>query len=215
MCPKDDRERHRLFRVIKPLVLASKSPRRAELLKRLGLSFEIVPSQIAEPAPSGAKPTEYALSLALNKARDVRDRVGEKAILAADTIVVCQGHILGKPKDATQARAMLRLLSGRSHEVFTAYVILVGSKEISRVVGTKVYFKELSDEEIEAYLATGEPWDKAGAYAIQGIASYMVERVEGSVTNVIGLPLSETVKDLLKLGVIKWESPCKVRAKRD
>ncbi len=184
------------------MVLASQSPRRRELLASLGLSFEVVPARIEEPAPSGERPEAYVLALARAKAREVAARVGkEKVVLAADTVVYCAGEILGKPGGPEEARRMLRLLSGRAHQVFTAYVIRAG-EETGRVVETRVYFKGLSPAEIEAYLATAEPWDKAGAYAIQGMASYMVKRVEGSVTNVIGLPLSEVVEDLLKLEVI-------------
>ena len=188
-------------------MLASRSPRRQELLKTLGVSFEVLPASGEERPYQGEGPSRYALDLAQAKAKEVASLAPGKVVLAADTIVVSAGEILGKPKDKAEARKMLKLLSGREHEVLTAYVILDAEKEQGRVVSTRVLFKELGAEEIEAYLATREPWDKAGAYAIQGIASYMVKEVHGSVTNVIGLPLAEVTEDLLKLGVIAWESP--------
>ena len=188
-------------------MLASRSPRRRELLKALGISFEVLPAQGEERPYQGEGPARYALELACAKAREVASLAPGKVVLAADTIVVSAEEILGKPKDEAEAKRMLSLLSGREHEVLTAYVILDGAEERRRVVSTRVLFKELCAEEVEAYLATGEPWDKAGAYAIQGIASYMVKEVHGSVTNVIGLPLAEVTEDLLKLGVITWERP--------
>ncbi len=188
-------------------MLASRSPRRRELLARLGLEFEVCPATGEEKAPGREEPPAYALRLARAKAKEVFEKNAGKAVLAADTIVVCEGEILGKPKDASDAYRMLKLLSGRVHQVFTAYVILKDGETRERVVETKVFFKVLEEEEIAAYLATGEPWDKAGAYAIQGIASYMVERVEGSVTNVIGLPLTEVVADLLALQIVTWRVP--------
>ncbi len=204
MCPHHHEKRPRLFRALRPLVLASKSPRREELLAKLGLSFEIHPAGIEEPPPSGEPPAAYTLSLARLKAKAVASHFPEKAILAADTVVVCEGKILGKPRHRAEAQEMLRLLSGNHHEVITAYVILFQGEERARAVRTEVFFKELAPEEIEAYLETGEPFDKAGAYAIQGIASYMVREVKGSVTGVIGLPLAEVIEDLLNLGIITF-----------
>jgi len=188
---------------LSPLVLASKSPRRRELLARLGIEFEVLPSEAQEPSPAGESPPNYVSNLAQAKAEEVFSKV-RKPTLAADTVVVCEGEILGKPKDFDDALRMLRLLSARFHRVLTAYVILTEGERRAGVVETKVCFKPLAEEEIKAYLATDEPWDKAGAYAIQGIASYMVERVEGSVTNVIGLPLTEVVADLLALKIVTW-----------
>jgi septum formation protein len=178
------------------------------LLGALGLKFEVFPAGIEEPSPSpDVDPAEYALSLASLKAEAIARGLSQKAVLAADTIVVVEGQILGKPGDLREARKMLETLSGRWHEVITAYAILWGNERRLRTVGTKVLFKELVPEEIEAYLLTGEPSDKAGAYAIQGLASYMVRRIEGSVTNVIGLPLTEVIEDLLSLKIITWEKP--------
>lgn len=190
-------------------MLASQSPRRRELLAGLGLCFEVIPAALEEPPPGETPPEEYVKTLALAKARKVAGRASGEAILAADTVVVLEGEILGKPKDFDEARQMLSALSGRTHQVFTGYTILSQRDEsqrdeIIRAVRTEVVMKPLSPEEIEAYLATGEPMDKAGAYAIQGLASYMVQEVRGSVTNVIGLPLTEVVTDLLKLRLIAW-----------
>lgn len=185
-------------------MLASQSPRRRELLAGLGLCFEVIPASLEEPPPGKTPPEEYVKTLALAKAREVADRASRGAILAADTVVVLEGEILGKPKNFDEARRMLSALSGRTHQVFTGYTILSERGEIIRAVRTEVVMKPLSPEEIEAYLATGEPMDKAGAYAIQGLASYMVQEVRGSVTNVIGLPLTEVVTDLLKLRLITW-----------
>ncbi len=195
-----------IFRNLKPLVLASKSPRRKELLARLGVNFEVSPARGEEPKPLNEEPSHYTLRLARAKAEEVFQKNPGKAILAADTIVVCKKEILGKPKDFSDAFRMLNLLSGKMHQVFTAYVILDGQRVRERVVETRVHFKHLQEEEIKAYLATDEPWDKAGAYAIQGIASYMVKHIEGSVTNVVGLPLTELIEDLLFLQIITWRS---------
>ncbi|OAG26957.1 Maf family protein [Thermodesulfatator autotrophicus] len=197
--------RRGIFRNLKPLVLASQSPRRKELLASLGITFVVEPARIKEPPPEGEEPKDYALKLARLKAQEVASRVKESIVLAADTIVVCQNKILGKPRNKKDALYMLDLLSGNKHEVFTAYVIQDGKDFIENTVRTEVFFKNLRPEEIEAYLATDEPWDKAGAYAIQGLASYMVKCINGSVTNVIGLPLTEVVEDLLKLKVITYE----------
>jgi len=205
MCPTNHRECTPIFQTLKPLVLASKSPRRQELLKALGLEFEVVPSRFQEPPPGSAPPTKYVRFLAAAKAREVADRRPEKVILAADTIVVLDDQILGKPKDQEEAQRMLKGLSGRAHQVYTGYTILYKGLQICKVVTTEVVFKRLSPREIRAYLATGEPMDKAGAYAIQGLASYMVQEVRGSVTNVIGLPLTEVVEDLLSLGIIDFK----------
>ncbi len=205
MCATNHLKRPRILRDLKPLVLASKSPRRQELLAGLGLEFEVYPSRLAEPPAQGQQPEDYVSLLAGLKARSVASLFPHAGIIAADTVVVCEGKILGKPRDKNEARAMLQRLSGRTHKVFTGYTILYQKQLCTRSVGTEVLFKKLKAVEIEAYLATGEPMDKAGAYAIQGIASYMIREVRGSVTNVIGLPLSELVEDLLRLGLVQWE----------
>jgi septum formation protein len=184
------------------LILASASPRRRELLGGLGLAFEVIVAGIDERPWPGEAPASYTLRNASEKAHEVRGRLppGEELrVLAADTIVVQDGHILEKPEDAAHAAAMLRRLSGRPHEVITG-VCLVETRggvwrEDGEAVVTRVVFRALTEEEIAAYVATGEPMDKAGAYAIQGGAGRFVDHVEGSYTNVVGLPV-ETVKRL-------------------
>ena len=179
----------------KKIILASESPRRKELLSQLGVSFDVVPSGIDEiPWPSEA-PASYALRNASDKARAVFEKTGG-LVLSADTIVVCDEHILEKPADGEHARRMLRMLSGRWHEVLTGVCILADGRESARVVRTRVQFKPLTDQQIDAYVATGEPMDKAGAYAIQGGAAGFIEQVEGSYSNVVGLPL-EVLRELL------------------
>ncbi len=177
------------------IILASESPRRKELLAQLGVSFDVVPSGIDEKPWPNEAPASYALRNASDKARAVFERTGG-VVLSADTIVVCDEHILEKPADADHARRMLRMLSGRWHEVLTGVCILTDGRESARVVCTRVQFKSLSDTQIDGYVATGEPMDKAGGYAIQGGAAPFIEQIEGSYSNVVGLPL-EVLKELL------------------
>lgn len=186
-----------------PMILASASPRRRELLASLGLSFEVVVAGIDEMPWPNELPASYALRNASEKAREVgRRRGGECLILAADTIVVQDQHILEKPDDVEHSRRMLRQLSGRSHFVITGVCLLhqrAGSfREWGEAVHTAVHFRALTDSEIESYVATGEPMDKAGAYAIQGGAAAFVDGYDGSYSNVVGLPV-ETVTRLLSL----------------
>jgi septum formation protein len=196
------------------LVLASRSPRRKELLERLGLTVEVAPAEVDETAPPGEAPESYVRRLAEAKARAVALGIRDGAptfVLGADTAVVVDGRILGKPTDAKDAGRMLRLLSGRAHEVLTGYAILPlppapsgGEPEYAAdVVRTEVEFKALDEAEIETYVATGEPLDKAGAYAIQGVGAFMVRRINGSHSNVVGLPLCETIETLRRLGAIR------------
>ena len=182
-------------------MLASASPRRSELLRSVGLQFDIVPADIDEATLPGEAPSDYVARLSNEKARVVAERVGGGVIvIAADTTVDVDGRILEKPLDDPDARRMLRLLSGRTHLVHTGVTTLsfgVGSGKtglpVSVVVETVVRFVELSERAIDWYIATGEHAGKAGAYGIQGTAGAFVERIDGSVTNVIGLPLAETV----------------------
>ena len=172
------------------LVLASASPRRADLLRAAGLTFDVAPADIDEDVRAGEDPAGYVDRLAREKAASVADRHPDAFVLAADTTVVVDGMILGKPVDADDARRMLRLLSGRSHEVLTGVCLLgPGAFERAAVVRTTVEFARLTDAEIAWYAATGEPLDKAGAYAVQGLASRFVWRIEGSHPNVVGLPV--------------------------
>ncbi len=186
------------------IVLASASPRRVELLESACISFDILPSGIDEVEIAGESPIDHVARLARDKALDVSLKSVGRFFIGADTIVVCAGEIMGKPRDETDAARMLGKLSGVSHDVITGFAVY--DKEQDRLhsaaVTTKVYFKELRHEEITAYIATGCPMDKAGAYAIQGGAAHMVERIEGSYTNVVGLPLCEVIDTLREMGAI-------------
>ncbi len=186
------------------LVLASGSPRRSELLRSVGLEFEVIPADIDESVRPGESPSEYVARLSREKAAAVADGLaGEVIIVAADTTVDIDGRILEKPLDDADARRMLGSLSGRTHLVHTGVTVsrfrLPGSPGTeTQVVETVVRFVELTDDAIEWYLGTGEHLDKAGAYGIQGAAGAFVERIEGSITNVIGLPLAETLAILAR-----------------
>ena len=177
-----------------PLILASASPRRRTLLESIGLAFDVRIPGIDERPWAGETPASYALRNASEKAREIGLRLRSPArVLAADTIVVQDGHILEKPADAAHAVAMLQRLSGRAHEVITGLCLLelsdAGLRERGEAARTEVVFRALSDHDITAYVATGEPMDKAGAYAIQGGAAAFVETYRGSHSNVVGLPL--------------------------
>jgi nucleoside triphosphate pyrophosphatase len=185
------------------IVLASASPRRAELLASAGIAFKVVPGDLDETPLPGEDPVAHVLRLAEGKAREVASRADGRFFIGADTIVLCDREIMGKPRDAEDAKRMLRKLSGRTHQVITGYAVIdrKTDRSISETVSTDVVFKKLADEEIDAYVSTGCPMDKAGAYAIQGGAAYMVERIDGSYTNVVGLPLCEVVESLRGLGL--------------
>ena len=176
------------------LILASASPRRRELLTQAGFNFRVHPAHIPEDLLAGEDPIAYVTRLAREKARAVYDQLAAAepriAVLGADTTVTLDNHILGKPEDAADAARMLRLLSGRTHRVITgvSLVSAVGVETAAEV--TAVQFLTLSDAEIEAYVATGEPMDKAGAYAIQGRAARWIPRIEGCYFNVVGLPIA-------------------------
>lgn len=181
-----------MFTLRVPLVLASQSPRRRDLLHRLGLTFEVCPSDTDEVMPEGHPPGPAVEHLALEKAGTVAPRRPEALMLAADTIVVLDGDVLGKPPDPEQAAAMLRRLSGRTHTVYTGIALLhpPSARSISAHEATQVTFASLSDREIAAYVATGSPLDKAGAYGIQDdLGALFVEGVRGDYYNVVGLPL--------------------------
>jgi septum formation protein len=185
------------------LVLASASPRRLELLRRVGLAPEVVPADLDERPLAGETPVATALRLAGEKAARVAARLGGPAafVVAADTVVAVDGLALGQPADAADAARMLGSLSGRGHEVHTAFVVRApDGRRVERVVTTRVRVKPLSPAEIAGYIETGEPFGKAGAYAIQGVGAFMIEGVEGSVTNVVGLPLAEVLAALAELG---------------
>ncbi|HZB40193.1 MAG TPA: Maf family protein [Ilumatobacter sp.] len=188
------------------LVLASSSPRRQELLRGLGIDFTVVPADVDESHLPDEKPTDYVERVARDKAMAVVAKLpegaaGDVVVLAADTTVDVDGDVLGKPLDDDDARRMLRCLSGRSHQVHTAVVAWRMSGLQTATVSTDVTFVDLDDATTEWYLATGQHRDKAGAYGMQGAAGALVERIDGSPSNVIGLPLAETVALLRRCGV--------------
>jgi septum formation protein len=200
-----------MFKTLQPIILASESPRRKSLLLSVGVEFEVHPSKIdesvwpgesAEPAKS---PAEVAEIWACLKADSISPLHPDSWILGADTIVVLDGRIFGKPADSAQAVRMLNTLGGRVHEVITGICLIRPGGKLCRSgsVTTKVRFKDLSAEEIEAYVRTAEPLDKAGGYGIQGIGAFLVRSVDGSYTNVVGLPLCQALEWLMDENVIE------------
>jgi septum formation protein len=188
------------------LILASESPRRYELLKKVGLDFDVIPSRIEETFRRKESPKDHVLRLAEAKALDVAKQFPNRWVIAADTIVTIDRSILGKPRDRKEAMKMLRKLSGKEHWVWTGFSVhhLEKRKGDQTAVRTVVTVKPLNPAEIEWYVRTGEPFDKAGGYAIQGIASFMIESIHGSYTNVVGLPLCELIGMLNRLGAITF-----------
>lgn len=176
------------------LILASGSPRRRELLAQIGVAYMVNPSTYQEDSPGKKNPEKYVLAQALGKARDVAAKYPGQWVLGADTIVAIDGRMLGKPKNEKAAREMLAELSGRKHSVYTGVALVKDQKEYTKVVETKVWFRKLLAAEIDDYVASGEPLDKAGAYGIQGRAAAFVDKINGSYTNVVGLPLSQVCK---------------------
>jgi septum formation protein len=173
------------------LVLASASPRRADLLRAAGIPFDLIAADVDETVRHGETPEQYVRRLAEAKAQAVRTRAGERPVLAADTVVVVESAILGKPADERDAARMLRQLSGRTHQVLTGVCLAPPATSPSvEVAVTTVEFAPLSEVEIEWYVRSGEPADKAGGYGIQGLGSRFVTRVEGSYSNVVGLPVA-------------------------
>ena len=184
-----------------PLILASSSPRRQEILSSAGVEFEVIPSEVNENFLPGESSEQHVVRLARMKALKAAEKHKDRWVLAADTIVVIDGKILEKPRDRREAEEMLRRLSDREHRVITGYCLMQASSRRSREgkVITRVTFKALSSEEICWYLNTGEPFDKAGGFAIQGKAAFMVKEINGSYTNVVGLPLTEVIEALKEL----------------
>jgi septum formation protein len=182
------------------LILASASPRRADLLAAAGFAFDVMPVEIDERVLASERPAEYVSRLALAKAREVARRNPGTPVLGADTAVVVDDRILGKPADAADAAEMLRILSGRTHEVLTGVAICLDGREARDVACTRVRFLQLAPAEIAWYVASGEPYDKAGAYAVQGLASRFVESIDGSYSNVVGLPVATAYRLLQQIG---------------
>jgi len=187
------------------IILASASPRRRELLQQIGLEFSVAPSEVPEEALPGETPEEHVVRLSIAKAAEVagRQEIDGRWVIGSDTIVLCDTQILGKPADALEAARMLRMLSGREHRVLSGYAVIDRhtNRRLAEAVSTRVRFRELTDEEIARYIASGEPADKAGAYAIQGLGVCFVAGIEGSYTNVVGLPLCRLTLALKELGV--------------
>lgn len=172
------------------IVLASGSPRRRELMHQMGLDdFEILPAKGEENAPEALTPAQLVEQLALQKAREVAALRPDCAVIGADTVVALGDEVLGKPESEARAKEMLRALSGRHHQVYTGVAVLAGGEEYTHVECTEVEFRALTDEEIDAYVATGEPMDKAGAYGIQGRACTLIRGIRGDYYNVVGLPV--------------------------
>jgi len=187
------------------IILASSSPRRKELLRSLGIEFDVVHPSSDEAVSAGEAHEDFALRISLEKALSVSTTLREDSIIiSADTIVVVEGEILGKPGDPEEASRMLWKLSGKEHDVYTAFSIVRPRDVIlhNEIVGTRVRVKQLAASEIEGYIKTGEPMDKAGAYAIQGRGSFLVSGIEGSYSNVVGLPVEELLEALKKLEVV-------------
>jgi septum formation protein len=185
------------------LILASASPRRAELLSSAGFEFEVLPADVDETMAPGELAPTYVMRVAELKARAVAGRTPGRWVLAADTAVVRDQDILGKPRNQSEARAMLRMLSGRTHEVLTGVCLWRGDRTPTvRMSRTLVEFAPLTDDEIDWYVASGEPADKAGGYAVQGLASRFVTRIEGSYSNVVGLPVALVYEMCRRAGLL-------------
>ncbi|HHT27598.1 MAG TPA: septum formation inhibitor Maf [Firmicutes bacterium] len=188
------------------VILASASPRRRELLSSVGLEYKVVPADIIEAEYTQGSPAAYARALAQAKAQAVAYEYPEAIVIGADTIVLCEEQILGKPEDEADAKRMLRFLSGRRHDVITGVAVAAGcgpcaGQTLLSHVQSGVYFRELTDDEIDAYVAGGEPLDKAGAYGIQGVAALFIERIDGCYFNIVGLPLYKVGAMLNQCGV--------------
>ena len=186
------------------LILASKSPRRSELLEQAGITFSVIPSDFDESTVAMSDPGSYVIALAKSKAVDISEKHPASWVIGADTIVLIDRKILGKPGSKEEARDMLQRLSGKTHQVLTGYCICCKKKNrfFSETIKTDVRFKKLSDAEIEWYIQTDEPFDKAGAYAIQGLGTFLVKRINGSYTNVVGLPVCEVMEFLINERVV-------------
>ena len=178
------------------LILASASPRRRELMELAGYKFDVICADIVETVPKNVPPYEVVMSLAMQKAQAVAKEHDNAVVVGSDTVVALDGKILGKPHSAQEACEMLRMLSGRTHKVFTGVAIVCGDKSKNFYDETDVEFYPLDDEEIKRYVATGEPMDKAGAYGIQGKGAVLVKKINGDFFNVMGLPISKLYREM-------------------
>lgn len=183
----------------KRIILASTSQRRKELLSRTGLTFDVIPGEYEEDMTLPLPPKELVMHLSEGKALDVAQKYKDAIVIGADTIVVLGDKALGKPHTKERAKEMLNMLNGGSHSIITAFTIanLENNKVVTKAVETKVYFKQLTDKEIDNYIATGEPLDRAGAYAIQQLGGQFVEKIEGDYDNTVGLPVQDVINTLV------------------
>lgn len=198
-----------MFRALYPIVLASGSPRRQDFLRELGLAFTVVLSEVPEPLPYvGELPAEYVMRAAEAKAMSVTEQCQGTMLIAADTVVALGHHIMGKPSSEEVALSMLQQLAGKTHEVVTGCCVMLPSGvKHTFYASTRVSMWACSDDILRSYVATGEPCDKAGAYGIQGIGSFLVSSIEGSWSNVVGLPVAELVSFLVEQGCIEASYP--------
>ncbi|PLX98868.1 MAG: septum formation inhibitor Maf [Desulfuromonas sp.] len=189
------------------IVLASGSPRRKQMLENLGIEFTVIPSSAAEDEIPDETPEDHVVRLSIDKAKEVAERpdVPGRWFIGSDTIVLQEGRILGKPAGKEDAAAMLRSLSGSEHRVLSGYAIIDREQQeiVADAVSTMVRFRELTESEIAGYIASGEPMDKAGAYAIQGKGGVFVESIEGSYNNVVGMPLCQVIEVLKRMGAVR------------
>ena len=183
------------------VILASGSPRRHDLLAMIGIEHEVIPADIDESRLDGERPLEHVERLSREKGVTIAARFPDSLVISADTIVVEDGDVLGKPRDAAEARTMLRRLAGRTHLVYTAVATTLAGRTLSAVEEVSVTFLPLSDRTIASYVSTGEPMDKAGSYGIQGYGATLVERIDGDFFSVMGLPIARLVAMLRELGV--------------
>ena len=183
------------------IILASGSPRRRELFSQLGLDFEVVIPHVDESTRIGEHPEDFCSRISMDKALRIAHNNMNALVIAADTIVVVDDRILGKPENKKEAAEYLMLLENRMHDVYTGYTIINRQKNITRAIRTRVFFRSMTAGEVSWYVSTGEPMDKAGAYAVQGTGSVFIDKIEGSYTNVIGLPLSDLYHDLKIFGL--------------
>lgn len=192
--------------MLSSFILASASPRRQQLLREIGLQFDVIPGDVNEDFLLDELPVDYVTRMSREKSYAIAEQMPDAWVLGADTIVIINGEVLGKPQTRENAREMLKKLSGREHRVITGFTIVKKSAQtvVSQVVESSVVFKEIEMDELEWYVTSPEPYDKAGAYAVQGMAGYFVKEIHGSYTNVVGLPLTEVVTVLKEVGAVSF-----------
>jgi nucleoside triphosphate pyrophosphatase len=197
----------RVYHPAMRLVLASASPRRRELMEAAGFAFDVDVSDVDEAREPDEPPGRYVLRLARTKAETIAKRYEDRPVIGADTVVVIADEVLGKPRDTSEARRMLERLSGQVHQVLTGVALVAGGQTFAELDQTSVWMSELRPDEIDWYLQSGEPMDKAGAYAIQGLASRFIPRIQGSYSNVVGLPVATLYQLLRRAGIRELAGP--------